>query len=157
VLRVLAEVARALGAWIRGQLKVALWMIVLYAAGFALIGVPFWPVIAIVCGSLHVVPMVGAVLGLLIPVGATLVAGGGGYKILAIVGVFVCAQALESFYLTPRILGSHLRLRPVVVFFALFAGGLLFGFLGAVFAVPAVAIAVLIWRLHYRPHQGGAR
>ena len=146
VLGYLNAVFGLLASYIRGQFLVALWMMLLYAAGFALLGVPLWPLLALVCGSLHVVPMIGAVLGLLIPVGVAMIAGGSSYQILGIIAVFALAQGIEGFYLTPRILGSHLRVRPFLVFLALLIGGSLFGVLGALVAVPAVAIAMFTWR-----------
>jgi predicted PurR-regulated permease PerM len=147
---VLSEIFRTLRSYVRGQLLVALWMIVLYAVGFALLNVPGWPFVAIICGSLHVVPTLGAALGLLIPVTVSLIAGRGLHQILGIIGVFVGAQLLETFYLTPKVVGSHVRIRPLVVFLALLAGGLLFGFIGALVAVPAVAVAMVIWRAFHR-------
>lgn len=156
LLRLLADVFRVFISYVRGQLLVAVCLIVVYAAGFALLEVPLWLLLALVCGAFHLVPMFGAVLGLLIPVTAVLVAGGGLNRVLAVVGVFVFAQALEGFYLTPRILGAHLRLSPLVVFLALLAGGMLFGFLGMLLAAPAAAIALLLWRvLHSAASKGG--
>lgn len=142
----LKQSLRLFAAYVHGQLVIAFWMAVVYAAGYALVGVPWWALVAAVCGALHLVPILGAALGLVLPVVVSLAAGGGTNQILAILAVFVAAQAIEGFYLTPKILGSHLRMRRVLVFVALVAGSLLFGFLGAVFAVPAVAVAVLAWR-----------
>lgn len=150
ILGFLAEILRTLARFVRGQVLIASWMTLIYAAGFFLLDVPLWPLIALVCGMLHLVPVIGAVLGLLVPVGVSLIAGRSAAQILGIIGVFAFTQALESFYLTPRILGTELRLKPVVVFLALMAGGLLFGFFGALFAVPAVAVAMLAWRIFYR-------
>ncbi|HSB15704.1 MAG TPA: AI-2E family transporter [Bryobacteraceae bacterium] len=133
-------------AYVRGQLLIALWMVVIYAVGYGFAGVPWWGLVAPVCGALHLVPFLGAALGLILPVVVSLAAGGGTNQMLAILGVFVAAQAIEGFYLTPKILGRQLRMRRVLVFVALVAGSSLFGFLGAIFAVPAVAVAVLAWR-----------
>lgn len=146
VLDYLTDVSRLLASYIRGQLLVSFCMMLLYAAGFGLLDVPLWPLLAVVCGFLHVAPMIGAVLGLLIPVSAAMIAGASSYQILGIIAVFGLAQGIESFYLTPRILGSHLRVRPFLVFLALLIGGSLFGVLGALVAVPAVAIAMFTWR-----------
>jgi predicted PurR-regulated permease PerM len=150
------ESLRLFAAYVRGQLLIALWMAVIYAIGYGFAGVPWWALVAPVCGALHLVPFLGAALGLILPVVVSLLAGGGTNQLLAILGVFVAAQAIEGFYLTPKILGHHLRMRRVLVFVALVAGSSLFGFLGAIFAVPAVAVAVLAWRT-WRGAEAGAQ
>lgn len=151
----LSELLHILKAFVRGQVVISLWMMVLYAAGFAFLKVLGWPLVAVACGSLHLVPMLGAVLGLLIPVGIVLLTGGGAHQAIGVVGVFVFAQAFESFYLTPKILGTRLRMRPLIVFVALVTGAALFGFFGALLAVPAVAAAMFIWRALYRKPRRG--
>ncbi len=146
----LGELLSTLGAWLRGQAQVALCMFALYAAGFAYLDLPFWGLLAFLGGLLHFIPVIGAVLSLILPVVVSLIARGGQRQLLGLLVVFVVAQVLESFVLTPVILGARLRLRPALVFLALLAGGMLFGLLGALFAVPAVAAAVLFWRLLQR-------
>ncbi len=150
VLDFLVELLRLLKAWVGGQLLIAFCLTVLYGAGFAALDVPLWLLLAPVCGLFHLVPIIGGVFGLLIPVAAVLIAGGGATKILWIVGVYIAIQTFESFYLTPKILGSRLSLRPAVVFLALLLGSLMFGFLGALVAVPAVAAATLAWKIFQR-------
>lgn len=55
-------------------------------------------------------------------------------------GVFVAVQSLEGYILTPRILGGRLNLHPMAVFLGLLIGGKLFGLLGVILAIPAIAI-----------------
>jgi predicted PurR-regulated permease PerM len=64
--------------------------------------------------------------------------------ILAVVVIFIIGEALESYVLQPRLIGRRVGLHPVWVIFALFAFGLLFGFIGLFIAIPlAAAIGVL--------------
>ena len=59
--------------------------------------------------------------------------------------VFVVGQLLEGNVLQPRLIGRSVGLHPVWLIFALFAFGLLFGFVGLLIAIPAAAaIGVLI-------------
>ena len=67
--------------------------------------------------------------------------GGGLWKLLGLVGVFVAVQSAEGYFLTPRILGSRLSLHPMAVFLGLLIGGKLFGLLGVILAVPTIAVA----------------
>ena len=115
-LETIAAIARTLWSYLRGQFLVMLIMMGLYAIGFRFAEVPLWFLVAIVCGFLHLIPLMGALLGVLIPVAFALFGGGGLHQILKIVAVFAIAQLLETFYLTPRILGRELRLSPLLVF-----------------------------------------
>jgi predicted PurR-regulated permease PerM len=53
---------------------------------------------------------------------------------------------LESFYLTPRIVGDRIGLHPLAVIFALLAFGQLFGFFGILLALPASAVLLVALR-----------
>jgi hypothetical protein len=66
--------------------------------------------------------------------------GGGIWDIAAVLGVFAAVQTLEGYYLTPKILGGRLNLHPMAVFLGLLIGGKLFGFLGFILAIPAIAV-----------------
>ena len=65
--------------------------------------------------------------------------------IAMVLGVFAFGQAIESFYLTPRLVGEKVGLHPVWVIFALMVGGLFLGFTGVILAIPiAATIGVLV-------------
>ena len=65
--------------------------------------------------------------------------------ILLVVGVYLGGQALDAGFLSPNIVGSKIGLHPVWLIFSLFVFSYLFGFVGALVAVPlAAAIAVLM-------------
>lgn len=49
-------------------------------------------------------------------------------------------QTIEGYYLTPRILGTRLNLHPMAVFLGLLVGGKLFGLVGIILVIPAIAV-----------------
>lgn len=142
----IADAAVAVAQWLRGQILIAAILTAIYALGFALLRMPLWPLVAVICGCLHLVPFIGAVLALAIAGLVMMFADAGVYRLLGVLGVYVFAQALEGFYLTPRILGARLRMPPWAVFIAILAGGALFGPLGILLAAPVTAILLLAWR-----------
>jgi predicted PurR-regulated permease PerM len=151
------DIARLLFHWVKGQFIVAGIMAGIYAVAFYLLNVPLWFLVGFLCGVLHLVPLFGPILGLLVPVGAVLLGGGGAFQVLAVIGVYVVAQAVESFFITPKILGTELQMRPLLVFVAGILGGMMFGFIGLLFAVPVLAVAMLVWRtlsFRHMPHSG---
>ncbi len=144
--RLFDESGRILESYVRGQLVIGLIMAVCYAVGFWFLGVPAWAGIALIAGLLNAVPYIGTVLGIVLASGFTLAAGGGVWDIAAVIGVFVAVQTLEGYVLTPRILGGRLNLHPMAVFLGLLIGGKLFGLLGFVLAIPAIAIGKVFFK-----------
>lgn len=138
--RLFDESGRILESYVRGQLLIGMIMAVLYAVGFRALGVPAWAGIAIIAGLLNAIPYVGTILGFLLATIFTLAEGGSWWNVLGVFGVFVGVQTLEGYVLTPRILGGRLNLHPMAVFLGLLVGGKLFGFLGVVLAIPAIAV-----------------
>ena len=49
-------------------------------------------------------------------------------------------QAMEGMIITPRVVGENIGLHPVAVIFAVLLGAELFGLVGMILGVPAVAI-----------------
>jgi predicted PurR-regulated permease PerM len=55
-------------------------------------------------------------------------------------------QLIESFLLTPVLVGDRIGLHPVAVIFALMAGGQLAGFTGVLIALPVAAVLLVFGR-----------
>jgi predicted PurR-regulated permease PerM len=142
-----------LGAFIRGQFLVMLALGVIYAGGLSLVGLNLGLLIGIIAGLISFIPYLGATTGILLAVLAALIqAKGLDLQLLILVGVvFTVGQLLESYVLTPRIVGDKIGLHPVAVIFAVMAGGQLFGFLGMLLALPVAAVANVL--LHYLHEQ----
>lgn len=138
--RLFDESGRILESYVRGQLLIGFIMAIFYAIGFWALGVPAWAGIALIAGLLNAIPYVGTILGIVLASGFVLAEGGGVSRIAGVLGVFVAVQSLEGYILTPKILGGRLNLHPMAVFLGLLVGGKLFGLLGVVLAIPAIAI-----------------
>ena len=148
------ESGRILESYVRGQLLIGAIMAICYAVGFWFLGVPAWAGIAMIAGLLNAVPYVGTILGIILAGGFTVASGGGVGDIAAVLGVFVAVQTLEGYVLTPRILGGRLNLHPMAVFLGLLIGGKLFGLLGVILAIPAIAIGKVFFKFLRELYQG---
>jgi predicted PurR-regulated permease PerM len=58
--------------------------------------------------------------------------------------LFLIGQLVDSFFVTPYLVGDRIGLHPVVVIFAILAGGSLFGFFGVLLALPLAAV-IMVW------------
>lgn len=118
----------------------------LYAIGFAIVRVPFWPIVAFFCGLFYLIPSFGSLIALALAALVAWLGGGDLWRLGEVTAVWLIVQTLEGFVITPRILGRRLGLNPWLVFLAVLVGGALFGPLGVVLAAPVVAIANLFLR-----------
>lgn len=146
VVKLVVESDDVLSAFLRGQLLVMLSLATIYSTGLWLVGLEFALLIGIVAGLVSFVPYLGFI------VGAGL-AGVAGYLqfqdvmiLLGVLAVFGVGQLLESFVLTPKLVGDRIGLHPVAVIFAVMAGGQLFGFFGILLALPVAAVVMVLLR-----------
>ena len=129
----------------RGQASVCLVLALFYGIGLTLVGLKSGLLVGLGSGLISFIPYVGATTGLLVGVGIALFQFSEVWPILTVIGIFLIGQTLESYILTPRLVGDRVGLHPVWIIFALLAGGTLFGFTGILLAMPVAAvIGVLI-------------
>src|SRR5690606_14112525 len=102
--------------------------------------------IGIVAGRLTFVPYLGPASGVIFGVIAALVQHGDWKHVAGVLAVFGIGQVIESYWLTPKLVGDRIGLHPVAVIFAVLAGGQLFGFLGMLLALPVAAVANVLLR-----------
>ena len=96
-------------------------------------------------GVMEIIPVVGAFLGAIPAVAVALFAGGLDQALL-VSALFLLVQQLEGNVLVPRVMGGSVGVHPLWVLFATLAATALYGIVGAIFAVPIVAIIVATLR-----------
>lgn len=144
------EADAVLGQYLRGQLLVMLVLAVYYSLGLRLFGLDLALPIGVFTGLAVAVPYVGFGLGLVLAILAGLLEFSvttGWSTVLLMVGVvYGFGQLIESFFLTPRLVGERIGLHPLAVIFALFAFGHLLGFVGVLMALPISAVLLVAMR-----------
>lgn len=107
--------------------------------GAAILGVPFASGIGLLVFFGAFVPIIGAALSGSVAVILALVALGP-VKALIMVGIVVAVQQLESHLLQPILIGRAMSVHPLAVVLAIAAGVVVAGIVGALIAVPSVAV-----------------
>lgn len=140
----ISETNVILSGYIRGQLLVCAILAVLYSIALLIVGVKFAVIIGVMTGFLSIIPYVGFSFGL----GAALITALANFDgISPLVGVLISyslVQVLESFVITPRIVGNSVGLSSFEAIIALIVFGNLLGFIGLFLAIPVGAIAKLL-------------
>ena len=142
--RIGGEIDEVLGEFLRGQLMVMLIMGTLYGTGLMLTGLESGFAIGMVAGILVFVPYLGAFTGLLLATLAALLQFGSWHGLVSVWAVFAVGQFLESFLITPKIVGDKIGLSPFWVIFSLMAFGQLLGFVGMLVALPLAAVCLVL-------------
>jgi len=143
------EFARIIIAFFRGQILIGIIMGVLLALGFSAAGLKFGAFLGIMVGLLNIIPYLGSILGLLTVLPLAYMQDGGGLILaLLVLGIFIVVQLVESYFLTPKIMGRNTGLHPLAIIISIFFWGkVLNGILGMILAIPLTAFAVTAWRL----------
>ncbi|MBA3599251.1 MAG: AI-2E family transporter [Methylibium sp.] len=145
----LLAAGEGLSRWLLGQGVSMLAVGVLTSLGLWLIGMPLALALGIIAAALDFVPYFGPIAaGLLI---VLLAFAQGPEQALYAALLVLAIQQFESFVLVPFVQRWTVRLPPVLALIALMIFGLLFGPIGALFAVPLMVVAmILVQRLYVR-------
>ncbi len=150
----MALIDDTLAGFVRGQATVCLLLGFGYGGALALAGLPFGFTVGITAGLVSFIPYLGSMLGLIASVGLALLEFDDWLRIGIVAAIFIVGQAIEGNLLTPNLVGERVRLHPVWVIFALFAGGSLLGFLGMLIALPVAAVVGVLVRFLVEQYQG---
>lgn len=145
--RLLQDINHVIRRFIRGDLIVAVIVGILTGIGVKLLGMEYALLIGIICGVFDLIPYFGPVIGAVpsIILGLTHSPMMG----LKIAIVILVVQQIESDIISPKLMGDSVGLHPLLIVFALLAGGELAGFWGMLFSVPIAAVLRVILRHIY--------
>ena len=151
-----AECDEVLGQYLRGQLSVMGLLAIYYSVGLWTFGLDLALPIGVFTGLAVFVPYVGFGLGLVLAVLAGVLQFAPAQALLMVAVVYGLGQLIESFVLTPRLVGERIGLHPLHVIFALMAFGQLFGFVGVLLALPVSAVLLVAIRRLRAQYQASA-
>jgi predicted PurR-regulated permease PerM len=137
---------QVLGEYLRGQMLVMLALAIFYSTGLKLFGLDLALPIGVFTGLAVFVPYLGFGLGLVLALLAGLLQFASAQALVMVAVVFGLGQLIESFVLTPRLVGERIGLHPLAVILALMAFGQVLGFVGVLIALPASAVLLVALR-----------
>ena len=151
-----AECDEVLGQYLRGQLSVMVLLAVYYSVALWAFGLELAFPIGVFTGLAVFVPYLGYGVGLVLAILAGVLQFAPSEALLMVAVVYGLGQLVESFVLTPRLVGERIGLHPLHVIFALMAFGQLFGFVGVLIALPASAVLLVAIRRLRAQYQASA-
>lgn len=139
----LSQMNRGLAGVVRGQLVICLVNGLLTWVGLAFLDVKFSVLLAVVAGTLSLIPVFGTIIST-VPIVLVGFMDGFMVGLLALLWILI-VHAMEAYVLNPKIIGSSAHIHPVIVIFALLAGESTFGLTGAVLAIPTASIILTLF------------
>lgn len=145
-LHVLEDVSHTMSRYFRGQALVSLFVGIIFAIEFYIIGLPMAIVFGLSIGVLNLVPYLQLVS---IPVAAFLclvasVSTGGSFWVLFgwTFGAYCLCQLIQDFVLVPAIMRQQMGLKPAIIFLSLSLWGYVLGFVGLIIALPLTTLII---------------
>lgn len=146
------DVNETLAAYTRAQLTACLFVGVVCALGFTVLGLPSGLVMGLIAGVFEFVPLLGPlVVAILAALLGTL--HGGLFSALLILIFLGVLRIVQDYFIYPRLIGQGIHLHPLAVIFAILSGAELAGVAGIFLAIPVVAILTVSYR-HWMEHRG---
>ncbi|MDD3007069.1 MAG: AI-2E family transporter [Candidatus Pacebacteria bacterium] len=142
-MRIIKEIEKKLGQWFVGQVTLGIIIGALSFIGLSLIGVPYALVLALIAGTLELIPYIGPILS---AIPAILIAA----TISPTIAVFTFVlyffiQEFENYLIVPKVMEKSVGLHPVIIIIAAVIGGQLAGIAGMILAVPIATIAFIVF------------
>ena len=127
-----------LGAFVRGECILILFVATLLSIAFWGIGEPYWLLIGGFAGVVEIVPVIGPIAAGALAIGVGFTAS---WHVSLYAGLCVLAvRLLEDYLIVPRVLGEAVGLSPLLVLVSVTAVGILFGGFAVILAVPIAAV-----------------
>jgi len=141
---VLGQSVKLIQQYLLGMVTVIIILATLNCIGLLIIGVEhavFWGVLA---ACLVIIPYIGTVLGGMLPFLYSLATAQYGWQPFAVIIYYIIIQQLEGNFVTPKIVGSSVRINPFFALIGIVIMGSLMGIGGIVLAIPILAIIKLV-------------
>lgn len=146
--RIGAMVNKSLGAYIRAQFTLMLFVGLFVFFGMRLLGIDFAVLLGLIAGITESVPIVGPILGAVPGIIITLATAPD--KIVWVIAVYLGTQLVENYLLVPRIQGRAVNMHPIVIMALIIIASETFGIIGILAAVPVGSVARDIFWYLYR-------
>lgn len=142
ILKTIIQIENKIGLWLRGQLILCFAIGIFTWTGLAILGLPFALPLALMAGILEIVPTIGPIISAIPAIIVALTISPG--LAVSVVIFYIVLQALENNILVPKIMEKAVGLNPIVIIIGVLIGGKFLGILGALLAVPLIAMTVII-------------
>jgi predicted PurR-regulated permease PerM len=135
---ILKDADRQIGAYIQGQILVAISIGIMVTIGFYIIGMEYAPLLGALAMVTSVVPYLGPLIAITPAVIIAIVTSP--LMLVKLAVVWTIVQLVDGKFISPQIMGKSLKIHPITIIFVLLTSGSLFGVAGVVLGIPGYAL-----------------
>ena len=144
VKEVIEESAKVTQKYLVGKLILIGLLAVLYGIGLGVSGVNNFILVSLLSAVLSLIPYIGNMIGFGLAMIFGYLTTGDSTVLIGIIITFTLAQFVESYVLQPYVVGDQVDLHPLFVIISVIIGGILWGFMGMILAIPVLAIVNVV-------------
>lgn len=156
-----ADLAYNMRGYFRGQALISLWNCVMFSIGFWLIDLPMPIGMGCFVGIISFVPYIQVIGFLPAALLALLQMAETGRSfwliMLLVLVVYVVVQIIQDVFVTPRIMGNIMGLRPAIILLALSVWGFVAGFVGLMVGLPLTTIFMAYYKRYVLGEESNAQ
>ncbi|MVN21219.1 AI-2E family transporter [Mucilaginibacter arboris] len=145
VAEILNQTKTAIQSYIVGLLIEALIVAVLNAAALFLLGVKYALLIGVIGAILNMLPYIGGIIAIALPILIATVTKDGYGTQLGIIIAYSVIQFIDNNILVPRIVSSKVQINALISIIIVLLGGALWGVSGMFLSIPMVAVLKIIF------------
>jgi AI-2 transport protein TqsA len=132
-------------AYLGGIITVMFILAISNSIALSVLGIEHAIFFAILAAILNLIPFVGSFLGSILPMVMALLTKDELWYVLAIGIYFSVIQYIESYFLTPFIVGGKVKVNPLAEILALVLGGIVWGIPGLVLFIPLIGLVKVLF------------
>lgn len=145
VAEILQETKAAIQSYIVGLLTETLIVAIMNSAALMLLGVPYALLIGVIGALLNMLPYIGGIIAIALPVLMATVTKDGYSTQLGIIIAYMVIQFIDNNILVPRIVSSKVQINALISIITVLLGGALWGISGMFLSIPFTAVLKIIF------------
>lgn len=149
------QITDSIGGYLGGMVVLAAMNAIVSGVLYAVLGLPFPLLMAVIAFCITLIPLVGTVL--FWSIGSVLAVFSDPLSALVFAAVYLVYMQIEAYLLTPRVMSRTISVPGALVVIGALVGGTLLGLLGALVAIPVTASFLLIIKKVWIPRQDAKR
>ncbi len=143
--KIINEVKSVIHQYLVGLIFEAIIVAILNSAGLLLIGVQYAVLLGVIGALLNVIPYIGGVVAIALPIMVVLATEGSGWSVIYIMILYSAVQTIDNNYIVPVVVSSKVKINALFSIIAVILGNYIWGVSGMFLAIPMLAIVKLIF------------
>ena len=145
VAEILSETKGAVQSYMQGLMIETVIVCVLNSVALLLIGVPSAIVIGVIGGILNLIPYIGGLIAIALPVLMVTITRDGFSGQLAVIGAYLVIQFFDNNILMPRVVSSKVQVNALISIVGVLMGGALWGVSGMFLSIPLIGVLKIVF------------